>query len=183
MAGLLVTVNVPQAIVAELRTRPGTRRAWIVVAARVLTISSSRALMCICHSNKAHRKGYDQPHRPPTSLAVESNGNLDVHCHPGDPDETRPPPEDCVSGEEENHGSRKYDDRHSGIHFVGVQKVDGGVGAGTSGSQSLHVGCSMLMVISEDEGNGSVTKGNCTIDSLTSCLVAGGGRLHMWDQA
>ena len=41
----------------------------------------------------------------------------------------------------------------------------------------------MLMVISEDEGNGSVTKGNCTIDSLTSCLVAGGGRLHMWDQA
>ena len=60
--------------------------------------------------------------------------------------------------------------------------VDGGVGAGTGGRQSLHVGCSMLMVIREAEGNGSVVEENGMRDSLTSCLVAGGGRLHMWDQ-
>ena len=41
----------------------------------------------------------------------------------------------------------------------------------------------MLMVISEAEGNGTVAKWNGMRDSLTSCLVAGGGRLHMWDQA
>ena len=41
----------------------------------------------------------------------------------------------------------------------------------------------MLMVIREAEGNGRVVEENGMRDSLTSCLVAGGGRLHMWDQA